>query len=86
MSSCSLFRSMRLATLAASLGLLGACASTGGGKPSAQVNALYSQLDQASKVMDDWIVRAMERREHWREAEESADAAFSKSGLSGGMY
>jgi len=40
---------MRLATLAASLGLLGACASTGGGKPSAQVNALYSQLDQASK-------------------------------------
>jgi len=40
---------MRLATLAVSLGLLGACASTGGGKPSAQVNALYSQLDQAAK-------------------------------------
>jgi len=40
---------MHLATLAVSLGLLGACASTGGGKPSAQVNALYSQLDQAAK-------------------------------------
>ena len=40
---------MRLATVAVAFGLLGACASTGGGKPSAQVNALYSQLDQASK-------------------------------------
>mgnify|MGYP001554701985 CR=1 FL=1 len=40
---------MRLSTLALSLGLLGACASTGGGKPSVQVNALYSQLEQACK-------------------------------------
>jgi membrane-bound lytic murein transglycosylase D len=40
---------MRLAALAVTLGLLSACASTGGGKPSAQVNVLYSQLDLASK-------------------------------------
>jgi membrane-bound lytic murein transglycosylase D len=40
---------MRLAALAAMLGLLGACASTGAGKPSVQVNELYGQLDQASK-------------------------------------
>jgi membrane-bound lytic murein transglycosylase D len=45
----SVVRSLRLAPLAAAFGLLAACASTGGGKPSAQVNALYGQLDQASK-------------------------------------
>jgi membrane-bound lytic murein transglycosylase D len=42
-------RSLRLMPLAVSLVLLAACASTGGGRPSAQVNALYSQLDLASK-------------------------------------
>jgi len=42
-------RSLRLAPLAAALGLLAACASTGAGKPSASVNALYNQLDQSSQ-------------------------------------
>ena len=41
---------LRLAPLAAALGLLVACASTGAAKPpSPQVNALYSQLDLASQ-------------------------------------
>jgi membrane-bound lytic murein transglycosylase D len=40
---------LRLAPLAAALGLLVACASTGAVKPSPQVNALYSQLDLASQ-------------------------------------
>lgn len=40
---------LRLLSLAAVLGLLTACASAGASKPSAPVNALYAQLDQASK-------------------------------------
>lgn len=40
---------MRLASAAVAFTLLGACASGGGSRPSASVNALYSQLDQASK-------------------------------------
>ncbi|OOG63494.1 lytic transglycosylase [Rhodanobacter sp. B04] len=42
-------RSLRLAPIAAALGLLAACASSAGSRPSAPVNALYGQLDQASK-------------------------------------
>ncbi|GAB2549745.1 transglycosylase SLT domain-containing protein [Rhodanobacter koreensis] len=40
---------LRLLPFAAALGLLTACASAGAGKPSAPVNALYAELDQASK-------------------------------------
>jgi membrane-bound lytic murein transglycosylase D len=49
MSLCSVARSLRPVALTVTLGLLGACASAGNSKPSASVNALYSQLDQASK-------------------------------------
>jgi len=47
----STVRSLRLAPLAVAMGLLTACASGGGAKPqpSATVEALYGQLDQASK-------------------------------------
>ena len=45
----SAMRSMRLAPLAVAFALLSACASNGGARSSASVNALYSQLDQASK-------------------------------------
>ena len=46
----SVAHSLRLAPLAVALGLLAACASTAAiKKPSAQVNALYSQLDLASQ-------------------------------------
>ena len=40
---------MRLGLLLMAAGLVGACASTGGSKPSASVDALYGQLDLASK-------------------------------------
>ncbi len=40
--------------------LLGACASTGGGKPSAPVNTLYSQLDQASKAYETALQQSRE--------------------------
>lgn len=40
---------MRVLSLAAAGMLLGACASTGGARHPAQVDALYDQLDQASK-------------------------------------
>jgi membrane-bound lytic murein transglycosylase D len=40
---------MREIPLAVGISLLAACASAGGAKPSASVNALYGQLDQASK-------------------------------------
>jgi membrane-bound lytic murein transglycosylase D len=49
MSSRSIVCSVRLAPLAIALGLLAACASTGAARPSATVNALYGQLDLASK-------------------------------------
>lgn len=49
MSSSFVFRAMRAAPFLAAFGLLAACASTGGSKPSATVDALYSQLDVASK-------------------------------------
>lgn len=42
-------RGVRLLLLVVPFILLAACASAGGGKPSATVNALYGQLDQASK-------------------------------------
>ncbi len=45
----SVVRFMRLAPLAVAFVLLSACASGGGTRSSASVNALYSQLDQASK-------------------------------------
>lgn len=40
---------MRMVPFGVALGLLGACASAGNSKPSAPVNALYSQLDQAGR-------------------------------------
>jgi len=40
---------MRPLVLAVAFGLLGACASAGGSKTSAPIDALYAQLDQASK-------------------------------------
>lgn len=49
MSLRSAVRFLRLAPPVLALGLLAACATAGAGKPSAPVNALYSQLDQASK-------------------------------------
>jgi len=48
MLSCSVMRSIRLASIAVAASLLGACAS-GPAKPSAQVGALYGELDVASK-------------------------------------
>jgi membrane-bound lytic murein transglycosylase D len=46
-----LFRCLRVAPLAAAITLLSACATapSAAARPSAQVNALYAQLDQASK-------------------------------------
>ncbi|MEO7066428.1 MAG: transglycosylase SLT domain-containing protein [Rhodanobacter sp.] len=41
--------SLRWAPLAGAIGLLVGCASAGAPRPSASVNALYGQLDQASK-------------------------------------
>ncbi|MFC5437739.1 transglycosylase SLT domain-containing protein [Rhodanobacter umsongensis] len=49
MSLCSVVRSMRPLALAVAFGLLGACASTGSSKTPAPVDALYGQLDEASK-------------------------------------
>lgn len=43
------FRPVRLVAFVLACSLLGACASNGGAKPSAEVDSLYSQLDQASK-------------------------------------
>ena len=45
----SAVRFLRPVLLAVVPGLIAACASTGGGKPSAPVNGLYAELDQASK-------------------------------------
>ena len=45
----SVFRGLRLLSVTTMVALLAACASSGGAKPSASVNALYAQLDQASK-------------------------------------
>jgi len=56
-------RALRLAPLFAALGALAGCASAGGNKaaePSAQVNALYAQLDQASKGYDTALQQARE--------------------------
>ena len=51
LSMSVLLRCFRVALLAAAVTLLAACATTpsAAGKPSAQVNALYAQLDQASQ-------------------------------------
>ncbi|HEV7122215.1 MAG TPA: transglycosylase SLT domain-containing protein [Rhodanobacter sp.] len=49
MSPCSSFLPLRLGSFVLACSLLGACASTGGGKVSAGVDTLYRQLDQASK-------------------------------------
>ena len=50
-SMSALSRSIRVASLVVAAALLGACAtaSSTAGRPSASVNALYTQLDQASK-------------------------------------
>ena len=52
MQSVRVVRSLRLAPLAAALGLLAACAGAGGTKPQATVAALYAQLDQATQGYD----------------------------------
>lgn len=52
MSLCFRFVPLRPGSFVLACGLLGACASSGGGKPSAAVNTLYSQLDQASKAYE----------------------------------
>jgi membrane-bound lytic murein transglycosylase D len=49
MSLCPVVRSMRLVSFAVAISLLGACASTGGSKAPTPVDALYGQLDLASK-------------------------------------
>jgi membrane-bound lytic murein transglycosylase D len=49
MSPCSTFYRFCRVMLVPTFGLLGACASAGHGKPPAEVNALYQQLDQASQ-------------------------------------
>ncbi|KRE94998.1 lytic transglycosylase [Frateuria sp. Soil773] len=59
MPSCPSARFLRLAPLAVALGL-GACASAGGARPSAGVNALYAQLDQASKGYETALQQARE--------------------------
>ncbi|WP_426664208.1 transglycosylase SLT domain-containing protein [Rhodanobacter aciditrophus] len=48
MRSVRAIRFLRLAPLAAALGLLAACAGAGGTRPPATVAALYTQLDQAT--------------------------------------
>jgi len=61
MPSTASARSLRLLPLFAALAALSACASGGGTKaaaPSAQVNALYAQLDQASKGYDTALQQA----------------------------
>ena len=50
----------RLAPLAAGLVLLTACATGGGGRASPGVNALYAQLDQASKGYETALQQARE--------------------------
>src|SRR5690242_17773458 len=50
----------RLAPLAAGLVLLTACATSGGGRTSPGVNALYAQLDQASKGYETALQQARE--------------------------
>lgn len=50
----------RLAPLAAGLVLLAACASGGGSRASGDVNALYTQLDQASKGYETALQQARE--------------------------
>lgn len=57
----SAVRLPRLLPFVAAVGLLTACATTGGaGTPSASVNALYGQLDQASKGYDTALQQARE--------------------------
>ena len=51
---------MRLAPLAVAFVLLGACSSSGGTRQSASVNALYSQLDQASKSYETALQQSRE--------------------------
>lgn len=54
-------RALRLASLAAALATLGACASHGTkSAPTPQVNALYTQLDQASKSYETALQQARE--------------------------
>ncbi|TAL91260.1 MAG: LysM peptidoglycan-binding domain-containing protein [Rhodanobacter sp.] len=52
MASCFRFRPGRFAPFVLAGVLLGGCASSGGGKPSAQASTLYSQLDQASRAYE----------------------------------
>ena len=49
MSSCFKLHSTRRASFVLACALLGGCAGSGGARPSAQVDSLYAQLDQASQ-------------------------------------
>ncbi|WP_449424965.1 transglycosylase SLT domain-containing protein [Rhodanobacter lindaniclasticus] len=60
MSSLPLFRPWRLAPIVLAGILLSACASSGGGKVSTPVDALYGQLDQASKGYETALQQARE--------------------------
>ena len=60
MSLSTLAHRFRLAPLAAGLTLLAACASGGGSRASGDVNALYAQLDQASKGYETALQQARE--------------------------
>ncbi len=60
MSSCFNFQFGRLAPFVLVCGLLSGCASSGSNKPSAEVNTLYSQLDQAGKVYETALQQSRE--------------------------
>src|SRR5690242_13882713 len=60
MSLSTLSHRFRLAPLAAGLLLLAGCASGGGSRTSGDVNALYTQLDQASKGYETALQQARE--------------------------
>ncbi|MHB1271431.1 MAG: transglycosylase SLT domain-containing protein [Rhodanobacter sp.] len=75
MSLRAAVRSLRLAPLAAALALLAGCASGGGAKPSVPLNALYGQLDQASKDYETALqqARAGDRQASQRTLVQSLD-------------
>ena len=64
MSSCFGFCSGRFAPFVLACTLLGGCASSGGEKPSAQVDALYQQLDQASQGYETALQQSREGNQH----------------------
>lgn len=60
MSSFSVMRRARAASIFLLVGVLGGCASAAGNKPSASTNALYGQLDEASKGYETALQQARE--------------------------